>query len=277
MFELPEILTLSRQVNQTLTGKTIASGSLGNSPHKFVWHNQTPQEFSRLTAGKTVGTSYGRAKWLFIPLEPGYRLVIGECGGKLLHHPAGEPLPAKYHLLISFTDGSTLSALTQMWGAYELYPAGEELKRQYIQGMRIVPLDPEFTFDYFSQLIDEQIRTEKRSAKGLLTQEGLLPGLGNAIAQDILFRAGLHPRRPLSELETGQRQALYQAVLGTLQQAVALGGRNDETDLFGQPGGYPRLMHNGAVGQPCPTCSTPIEKIQYLGGACYFCPHCQSL
>jgi formamidopyrimidine-DNA glycosylase len=275
MFELPEILTLSRQVNQTLIGKTIASGSLGNSPHKFVWYNQTPQEFSRLTAGKQVGTSYGRGKWLFIPLEPGYRLVVGECGGKFLHHPAGASLPAKYHLLLAFSDGSFLSAMTQMWGAYELYLAGEELKRQYIQGMRIVPLDAEFTFEYFSQLIDEQNRTEKRSLKGLLTQEGLLPGLGNAITQDILFRAGMHPRRPLSELDTRQRQTLYQAVLETLQQAVALGGRNDETDLFGQPGGYQRLMHNGAVGQPCPACATPIQKIQYLGGACYFCPRCQ--
>lgn len=38
MFELPEIANLSSQINKTLTGKIVRKGSLGNSPHKFVWY-----------------------------------------------------------------------------------------------------------------------------------------------------------------------------------------------------------------------------------------------
>ena len=45
--------------------------------------------------------------------------------------------------------------------------------------------------------------------------------------------------------------------------------------LFGHRGGYIRLMDNAAVGKPCHECGTKIQKIQYLGGACYFCPKCQ--
>ena len=37
MFELPEFITLAGQISETLTGKVIKEGSLGNSPHKFVW------------------------------------------------------------------------------------------------------------------------------------------------------------------------------------------------------------------------------------------------
>ncbi len=59
------------------------------------------------------------------------------------------------------------------------------------------------------------------------------------------------------------------------REAITAGGRNDETDLFNRPGGYVRLMDSKSAGQPCPQCGTTIEKIQYLGGACYFCPHCQ--
>jgi formamidopyrimidine-DNA glycosylase len=84
MFELPEFVTLSRQINDCLVGKTVQSASLGNSPHKFVWYNRTPAEFASLAAGKTVGTSYTRGKWLFIPMQPGYILLVGECGGRLL-------------------------------------------------------------------------------------------------------------------------------------------------------------------------------------------------
>ena len=41
MFELPEFVTLARQMNDTLRGKTIRRGQLGNSPHKFVWYNRS--------------------------------------------------------------------------------------------------------------------------------------------------------------------------------------------------------------------------------------------
>ena len=113
--------------------------------------------------------------------------------------------------------------------------------------------------------------------KGLLTQEQLIPGLGNAIAQDIMFKARLHPRQPLDELSRSRQELLYKAIRETVAEAAEKGGRNDELDLFGQAGGYARVMDKKAAGRPCPVCGTEILKIQYLGGACYFCPSCQAL
>lgn len=275
MFELPEIVILSRQLNETLCGKTVRRGQLGNSPHKFVWYNTSHEDFERLTPGRSVGESWARGRWLFIPLEPGYLLLLGECGGKALYHPPGAKIPEKYHLRIEFEDGAQFSVTTQMWGAMELYPRGEEQKRQYVQGMRPTPLDGEFSFAYFDALIDELLAGEKRSAKGLLTQEQIIPGLGNAIAQDILFRARLNPRHPLADLGAVQRRLLYDAILRTVNEVIERGGRYDEVDLYNRPGGYIRLMDKNAVGKPCPVCGAKIEKMQYLGGACYFCPSCQ--
>jgi formamidopyrimidine-DNA glycosylase len=276
MFELPEYVTLARQMDETLTGKRIRRGSLGNSPHKFVWYNRTPEEFSRLTGGKTVGRARAKGKWLFVPLDPGYVLLFGECGGRVLYHPAEATLPEKYHLWLTFDDGTSLTAMTAMWGAMELYEAGQEADRQYVKGMRPTPLDPEFTLQYLSALIDEVTPTGKPSAKALLTQDQLIPGLGNAIAQDILFRAGLHPKHPIRDLDRDQRRRLHDAILDTLEKAIAGGGRYDEFDLYNRPGGYVRLMDSRSAGQPCPVCGTVIERIQYLGGACYFCPRCQA-
>jgi formamidopyrimidine-DNA glycosylase len=275
MFELPETANLSDQINRTLTGKVIRKGSLGNSPHKFVWYNRKPAQFEKLTRGKKAGKSYIRGKWLFLPLQPGYVLVLGEFGGKALFHPAGSPVPKKYHLLVSFEDGSSFSVTTQMWGAMELYEKGKELRRQYIRGMRTTPAEKEFTAEYFNQLVQEVIRGEKRSVKGLLTQDQLIPGLGNAIAQDILFRARLSPRHPVEALDKRQTRKLYLAIRSTVEQVLRRGGRNDEYDLFNRPGGYVRIMDRNATGRPCPECGRKILKIQYLGGACYYCPHCQ--
>jgi formamidopyrimidine-DNA glycosylase len=275
MFEYPEFAMLARQMNDTLQGKRIRSGQLGNSPHKFVWYNRGPDEFERLTKGKTVGEARAKGKWLFVPLEPGYVLLLGECGGKVLFHPPGSKVPKKYHLYITFEDGSFLTATTQMWGAMELYEQGEEQERQYVKGMRTTPAEPEFTLDYFRALIDDPATGEKRTAKGLLTQDQLIPGLGNAIAQDILFRARLSPKSRVADLSTDQTQALYRAIVHTVREVTEQGGRYDEVDLYGQRGGYERIMDKNALDRPCPECGGDVKKIQYLGGSCYFCPSCQ--
>jgi formamidopyrimidine-DNA glycosylase len=153
MFELPEYTVLAKQINKTLVGKTIKKGNLGNSPHKFVWYNRKHDEFTRLTRGKIVGQARAQGRWLIVPLEPGYNLVLGECGGKVLFHPAGIELPEKYHLWIEFEDGSSLTVTTQMWGSMELFETGKEQERQYIKGCALRLLtEPHFC--YFSGLID---------------------------------------------------------------------------------------------------------------------------
>ncbi len=277
MFELPELMTLARQINDTMQGKRIQRGQLGNSPHKFVWYNRSHEEFEKLTERKTVGAARARGKWLFVPLEAGYVLLLGEFGGKLLFHPPGSKVPKKYHLYIAFEDESFFTATTQMWGAFELYEEGEEQNREYVKDMRVTPVDPEFTFDYFCELIDDLAAEKKRSAKGLLTQDQLIPGLGNAIAQDILFRARIHPRCPIGELNADRRRALYDATVNTVNEAIEKAGRYDEFDLHSNRGGYIRIMDRNSMRRPCPECGGPIEKIQYLGGSCYLCPHCQEL
>ncbi|HEX9117290.1 MAG TPA: endonuclease VIII, partial [Anaerolineae bacterium] len=147
--------------------------------------------------------------------------------------------------------------------------------RQFVKGMRPTPIEPDFTLEYFFALVTGLAAGDKRSVKALLTQEGLIPGLGNAIAQDIMFRAGLHPKHPIAGLEETQLRALHNAIRTVVDEVIAGGGRYDEVDLFNRPGGYRRLMDSSAVGRPCPICGMTVEKFPYLGGACYVCPHCQ--
>jgi len=275
MFEIPETVNLARQMNATLKGKTIQSGHLGNSPHKFVWYNRTPQEFEKITQNKQVGETRSMGRWLLTDIEPCNVLVLGEWGGHILFHQPGSPLPEKYHLHLLFDDDSFLSATTQMWGAAEIYEKGMELERPYIKDMKLTPLEKGFSFPYFTALIDTTAKEKKQSVKGLLTQDQTIPGLGNAIAQDIMYQARLHPKRDIQTLTDAERHALYQSILETVATCIQKGGRNDEFDLFNQPGGYVRLMDKNAVGKPCPHCGSQIEKAQYLGGAIYFCPTCQ--
>lgn len=273
MFELPECVTLVGQMNQSMKSKVIKRGSLGNSPHKFVWYNRKHNEFEKLTKGKKIGKAIARGRWMFITLHPGYVLLLGECGGRILHHPAWSVVPKKYHLLLTFEDDSFFTVTTQMWGAMELHAKGDERKRQYVKGMKTTPTEDAFTFEYFSDLVANL--PKKKSAKGLLTQDQLIPGLGNAIAQDILFTARLDPRHPVEDLDKRRLLRLYNAIIRVVDKVIKKGGRYDEYDLYNNPGKYMRIMDKNSAGGPCPVCRTTVKKIQYLGGACYFCPQCQ--
>jgi len=275
MFELPEMMTLANQMNETLRGRIIKRGVLGNSPHKFLWYNRTHEEFEQLTKAKKVGKASVKGRWLFLPLEPGYVLVLGEFGGRVLYHPSGSSVPEKYHLYLMFEDDSFFTATTQMWGAVELREKGKEYSGKYVKDMKTTPVEAEFTYHYFDRLIDGLLQEGKKSVKGLLTQDQTIPGLGNASAQDILFNAGLHPKHSINDLNDEQRQKLYNAIIQTVNEITGKGGRNDEHDLHNNPGQYVRLMDKNALKHPCPQCGGKVEKLQYMGGACYVCPICQ--
>jgi formamidopyrimidine-DNA glycosylase len=195
-------------------------------------------------------------------------------GGRILCHPQGKPLPAKYHLRWDFADGSAMTYALQMWGFVKLLEVSEVLKEAYAR-VGVPPLSEGFTPQHFDQLLEEYPDKTKKGVKGFLVTSQHINGIGNSYLQDILFRAKIHPARKIPSLTIDERTRLYHAIQVTLAEAIRLGGREDERDLFDHPGGYHRLMSNQSAGQACPDCGNLIQKIAYLGGACYLCPACQ--
>jgi formamidopyrimidine-DNA glycosylase len=200
---------------------------------------------------------------------------LGGGGERILYHADGQCNPAKYQLLLRFDGGDCLSVTVQGWGCVQLVRRDELGNHPYVGKAGVSPLSDDFTYGYFSGLFAALAPGDPRSIKFFCISQPGLWGVGNGYLQDILFRARLHPRRRAGELGIGERQALYRAICATLQQAAALNGRDTERDLYNRPGCYRRILESSKVGRPCPTCGTPIEKIQFLGGAAYFCPRCQ--
>lgn len=59
MLELPEVLTLSKQANDVLSGKTITQVFNATKPHKFTFYSGDPLEYGKLLVGKTILSSKG--------------------------------------------------------------------------------------------------------------------------------------------------------------------------------------------------------------------------
>jgi len=265
MIELPEALVIARQMNEGLEGKRVESGMRGNVPHRFAFYSRPAEEYAAILEGKTMGevTEHGPA--ILASVEPDYVLVLGGGGERILFHQSAKTLPRKHHLLLHFEDGTYLTVTVQGWGNALLLPRSEAAAHPHVGEGKVSPLSDAFAFEYFQGLWGELEEEDPRSVKFFVVSEPGVWGVGNGYLQDILFRARLHPRRKVIAIAGEERRALYEAIRGVLEQAVDLGGRDTERDLY----------NSKSVGQPCPECGTPIEKIQYLGGACYFCPSCQ--
>jgi formamidopyrimidine-DNA glycosylase len=274
MIEMPEAATLTRQMQETLTGKTILHFSRGPLVHKFLWLNKPAEEFDAFLSGRKItgSSSYGRSIYLYV--DEADLLWFGELGGRILYHSQGEPLPAKFHLRWDFSDGSAMSFAMRMWGFVGLLARSELAAHPYAE-IGIPPLSERFTSERFGQLLEEYPEKTKKGIKGFLVTSKHVNGIGNGYLQDILFRAKIHPSRKIPSLNQENRHKLHAAIQDIMEQAIRLGGREEERDLYNHAGGYKRLMGAETLGQPCPNCATPIEKINYLGGACYLCPNCQ--
>jgi formamidopyrimidine-DNA glycosylase len=276
MIELPEALTIARQMTAELEGKRIATAIQSNSPHKFAFLSGTPEEYQEILEGRTIGETTARHRYTLTQIEPGYVLVLGEGGERILLHSNEKTLPKKHQLLLQFEDGAYLTVSVQGWGAVWLFQEHEVEEHKYVGRQCISPLSDDFTFAYFDGLFGVLDEGYNKTVKYFVISEPGVCGIGNGYLQDILFRARLHPRRRVADIAPDERRALYDAVRETLAQAASMGGRITERDLYNEHGRYVPLMYSKTKGTPCPQCGTAIEKISYLGGSCYLCPACQA-
>jgi len=275
MIELPEASIIAQQMSQELQGKQIESCVRGNVSHRFAFYSRSAEEYEAILRGKVMGEATGHGPAILASVKPDYTLVLGGGGERILFHQSERTLPKKHHLLLRYQDGTYLTVTVQGWGNVLLLQRSELAEHPHVGQGRVSALSDAFTFEYFERLFRELEEKDSKSVKFFVISEPGVWGVGNGYLQDILFRSKIHPKRRAVEIVEQERQALYKAIRETLKQAVELGGRDTERDLYNHRGEYRRMMHSKNVGQPCPACGTPIEKIQYLGGACYFCPRCQ--
>jgi len=277
MLELPEAVTLARQINEILLGKTIASARANTSPHRFAFHQGDPETYPEKLRNQIIGEATARGSLIATDIGTERVLLLGDGGLRILYHERETTSPKKHQLLIRFDDSTYLTVSVSGWGAIWLMAHAEQAAHKVAGYQGISPVSDDFTERYLDTLFAAVPPDDKRTIKLFIVSDPKIWGVGNGYLQDILFHAGLHPRRRVVDLTDADRARLYTAIRTTLTEAVAANGRTTERDLFNRRGGYARLMDSKTNGQPCPVCNTPIEKISYLGGSCYLCQHCQPL
>jgi formamidopyrimidine-DNA glycosylase len=267
MLELPEVLTLSRQLDRELRGRTISSAGRGNSPHKFAFFKPSEDEIATTLARRKVAAVRGDGKYIYFDLKPKALFAIAEMDGRILFHEKGAELPARYQLLVRFEDGAALTATVGLWG---FFGVGGVVPVD--QSRTIDPLGREFTLALLERLFAEYPKPN-HAVKAFLVNRPRLRGFGNGYMQEMLFRAGILPTRTVASIDREERKRLHRAIRGVLAEAVRKGGSAECCDIYGRPGRYAKDV--GTRVTDCRVCGTPIARRSFLGGATRYCPRCQ--
>jgi formamidopyrimidine-DNA glycosylase len=120
---------------------------------------------------------------------------------------------------------------------------------------------------------------QRARIKNWLLDQSKIAGIGNAYIHDILFLAMLHPLRRIDSLSEQDIENLAHAIQTGLRPAIEKGGAFYEVIIFGEKGGF--VMEDILIGyredQPCPKCTSPIQKIKTGSNSSFICPECQPL
>jgi formamidopyrimidine-DNA glycosylase len=274
MLEIPESKTISVQAGNTLIGKRITEVINATSPHKFAFFRGDPTEYRKLLAGKQVKSTKGHGMFVDIYFDDDVCITIGE-GTNMRFYKPNEQKPEKHQLLIAFDDDSCVAFTVAMYGGIWAYTGKFDNPYHQLSINSISPLDNAFDELFFDNIFKN---TKKdMSLKALLATEQRIPGLANGVLQDILFNAGIHPKRKKSALSEIQISDLFHSLKVTLKSMTEKGGRDTEKDFYGNAGGYKTILSKNTLNNPCPNCGNSIVKEAYMGGAVYFCPVCQKL
>ncbi len=281
MLELPETTALAHQITDRLSGRAVTSVFGATQKHKLTWFAGDPAEYPALLVGRKIVRADGHGPFLDIVLEGDgdnagdVHLALSD-GVIPRYHAPGAAVPGNYQLLVTLDDGGFLVFSVAMYGGIQAFTG--VLDNPYYKGAlaKTSPLTGAFDEAYFDALLDATLAAKpSSSAKAFLATEQRVPGLGNGVLQDILFRARINPRRKIATLTPAERRTLFESVKTTLREMTDGGGRDTERDLFGTPGGYRTILSKNTWTDPCPECGATIVKEPYLGGAVYYCPRCQ--
>jgi len=272
MPELPEVETIRRQLVPVIEGRRLKQLRI-DDPR---WCQPlAPREVQAALEGRVVERLERRGKYLIWHFEGDVFLLVHlRMTGTLLVDP---PEPARFER-VRFTfddDGPWLAFCDQRrFGTGELALGPDALEEFLAQRLGVEPLGPLFT----GAAMRAAAKGRRAPVKAFLLDQRRIAGVGNIYADEALFRARIHPLRPVGQLTRGQWDTLVAEIVAVLNAGIDAGGStiDDFRHTDGVYGAFQHqfLVHN-RLGEPCPECGREIVKFVAAGRGTYVCESCQ--
>ena len=132
------------------------------------------------------------------------------------------------------------------------------------------PTAPDFTLDDFAAILADR-RTQ---VKGLLRDQSVFAGVGNAYSDEILHNARMSPYALAAKLKPEDVERLYHALRDTLSDAIATAAGRRPDELKDSKRSH--MQVHGRTGQPCPVCGDTVREVIFHDSTFQYCPTCQT-
>ena len=280
MPELPEVETVRQGLLPAMEGRVIARAEVNRPDLRWP----LPERMAERITGARVERLRRRSKYILADLDTGESLLIHlgmsgrmlvsgvMLGGFHLDHPA----PQKHdHVVLQMEGGARVTFNdARRFGAMDLVRTDREAAHWLLAGLGPEPFGNEFNEEYLL----ERLKGRTMPIKSALLDQRILAGLGNIYVSEVLFRAGIDPRRAAGKIAAKRLAGLVPIIREVLAEAIAAGGSSlrDHRQADGELGYF---QHSFRVydreGEPCATCATPIRRIVQSSRSSFFCPACQ--
>ena len=271
MPELPEVEALASFLRGRAVGRVVARV---DAPGIHVLKTYDPPVSA--LAGLAVDAVARHGKFLDLDVS-GLHLVVHLARAGWLQWkeslPPAPPRPGKgpLGLRVHLDDGSGFD-LTEAGTQKRLavYVVRDPAEVPGVARLGVDPLSPEFTVDLLAGLL-AGVRSQ---VKGVLTDQSLLAGVGNAYSDEVLWEVGLSPFKPAANLSAHDVARLHAAIVDTLRAAVdrAQGLAAGKLKAEKKSG----LSVHGRTGLPCPRCGDTVREVSFADKSLQYCPTCQT-
>jgi formamidopyrimidine-DNA glycosylase len=140
-----------------------------------------------------------------------------------------------------------------------------------IARLGVDPLSDEFTTDRLRALLDAAGRSQ---VKGVLRDQSVIAGIGNAYSDEVLHVARFSPFHPSSTFTVAEVSVLHEAIVETLRDAVERSQGLAASDLKDSKRAGMRV--HGRAGEPCPICGDLVREVSFADSSLQYCPTCQT-
>ncbi len=275
--ELPEVEALAADLRERAVGREIDRADVT----EFSVLKTYDPPLSALSGGVLAGTAR-RGKFLDLAVQPTgdgptLHLVTHLARAGWLRWreslPQTPPRPGKGPLAfrLRFTAGAGFD-LTEAGTRKRLavYLVTDLAKIPGVAALGPEPLDPAFTAETLAAILAGR-RTQ---IKGVLRDQTLIAGIGNAYSDEVLHAAKMSPFRLASSLTPEDVAELHGVIVSTLRDAI---GRSDgltASDLKQEKKAGLRV--HGRAGQACPVCGDTVREVSFADSALQYCATCQT-
>ncbi|MBV9310125.1 MAG: hypothetical protein JOZ73_04805 [Solirubrobacterales bacterium] len=257
MPELPDVEGFRRYLLKHATDRTVVNLEV---PDPAIVRNRSAQALRRALSGASFGVPQRHGKWLIAPIDHQELLMHFGMTGELKYSPDGEGRHQHDRVIFILDSGELRYNNMRRFGG--IWLARDRAERDRITG----PLGPDAANVDEGEL-DRLLEHRRGAIKAALMDQRLLAGVGNLLADEILWRARVHPSTQVSALRPAKRRALADALNATVS----------ESSRYGRVPHGPRWLTRvrDDRGARCPRCGTSLRRSTIAGRTACWCPRCQ--